>query len=181
MSNTPGMMWLVFALCTVACWGLYGIFLHAGQVAMGDPVNGRYKAFFIVGIAYLLSAVVGSAVVLWLNGTDWVFPSKGVWLSLIAGLVGAFGAFFVLLAFGAKGTPAVVMSIVFAGAPILNAIVALMLHPPAGGFGNLRWQFLMGIAMAALGGFLVSFYKPDGGPPKKPASVEQSTSQTQQP
>ena len=43
-----------------------------------------------------------------------------VW-SLIAGIVGALGAFGVLLAFGAKGTPAVVMAIVFAGAPVVNA------------------------------------------------------------
>ena len=174
MESSPGLLWLVFALCTVACWGLYGIFLHAGQVAMTDPVNGRYKAFFIVGIAYLLSAVVGSMVVLWLNGSDWAFPSKGVWLSLVAGLVGAFGAFFVLLAFGAKGTPAVVMSIVFAGAPIVNAVVALWMHPPAGGWGSVRWQFALGIFLAALGGFLVSYYKPNPGPAKKPPAVEQS-------
>ena len=32
-------------------------------------------------------------------------PSKAVWLSLLAGAVGAVGAFGVLLAFGAKGTP----------------------------------------------------------------------------
>ena len=60
----------------------------------------------------------------------------------------------VLLAFGAKGSPAVVMSIVFAGAPIVNAIVAFSIHPPAGGFANLRWQFVVGIMLAALGGAL---------------------------
>ena len=32
------MNWLYFALLTVACWGLYGIFLHAGQVGMADKV-----------------------------------------------------------------------------------------------------------------------------------------------
>jgi len=165
-SSSSGMLWLVFALGTVACWGLYGIFLHAGQVAMSDPVNGRYKAFFVVGIAYLLSAVVGSAVVMWMNGADWMMPSKGIWLSLVAGLVGAFGAFFVLLAFGAKGTPAVVMSIIFAGAPIVNAIVAMIMHPPAA--GTVRWQFYAGIVFAALGGLLVSYYKPQPAPKKPP-------------
>jgi len=167
------MLWLVFALCTVMCWGLYGIFLHSGQIAMADPVNGRYKAYFIVGTAYLLAAVIGSAVMLWLGGATWSFPSKGLLLSFIAGIVGAFGAFFVLLAFGAKGTPAVVMSIVFAGAPIVNAIVAVSLHPPAGGFGALRWQFVLGILLAATGGCLVSLYKPAPGGAKK-VPVEQS-------
>ena len=172
MENAPGMMWLIFALCTVCCWGLYGIFLHAGQMAMGDPENALFKSFFIVGIAYLVTAVLGSAVILWMNGATWSFTSKGVIFSLIAGLVGAFGAFFVLLAFKSKGTPAVVMSIVFAGAPIINAVVALMLHPPKGGFGTLKPQFILGIALAALGGFMVSFYKP--GPAKaKKADVAQ--------
>jgi drug/metabolite transporter (DMT)-like permease len=81
-------------------------------------------------------------------------------LSLLAGTVGAIGAFGVLLAFGAKGTPAVVMSIVFAGAPIVNAVVSLILHPPSGGWGSLNWQFVLGIALAALGGCLVTFFKP---------------------
>ena len=58
----------------------------------------------------------------------------------------------ILLAFGAKGQPAVVMSIIFAGAPIVNAVVALAIHPPAGGLSSLRWQFVAGILLAAIGG-----------------------------
>ena len=45
------MNWLIFALMTVACWGLFGIVLHAGQVGMADKELGRYKAFLFVGIA----------------------------------------------------------------------------------------------------------------------------------
>jgi hypothetical protein len=159
-TTQPGMTWLIFALMTVVSWGLYGVLLHSGQMAMGDPVNGRYKAFLFVGIAYLITAVVGPAIVLLVNGATWSMPAKGMGWSLLAGTVGALGAFCVLLAFGAKGTPNVVMSIVFAGAPIVNAIVALALHPPAGGFGAMRWQFIAGILLAALGGFLVTKYKP---------------------
>jgi drug/metabolite transporter (DMT)-like permease len=154
------MTWLIFALMTVLCWGLYGVFLHSGQIGMADPVNGRYKAFLFVGIAYLITAVIGPVIVLLLNGASWTFSAKGMTWSLIAGIAGALGAFCVLLAFGAKGTPSVVMSIVFAGAPIVNAIVAVALHPPPGGFAALRWQFLAGIALAALGGYLVTRYRP---------------------
>ena len=154
------MSWLLFALLTVASWGLYGVFLHTGQVAMADPVNGRYKAFFFVGIAYLVTAVIGSLIVLLVNGSSWEMPTRGIAWSTVAGFVGALGAFGVLLAFGAKGTPSVVMSIVFAGAPIVNALVALSMHPPAGGWGALNWQFVLGIALAALGGCLVTFYRP---------------------
>lgn len=159
-ATTPGLTWLIFAAMTVGSWGLYGIFLHTGQVAMADPVNGRYKAFLLVGVAYLLTAVIGSMVVLWVNGADWSFPARGFTWSLLAGTVGAIGAFGVLLAFGARGTPAVVMSIVFAGAPVVNAVVSMAMHPPAGGWGGLSWQFVLGVVLAALGGCMVTLYKP---------------------
>ncbi|MBI3921118.1 MAG: hypothetical protein HY318_06850, partial [Armatimonadetes bacterium] len=92
--------------------------------------------------------------------------------------VGAVGAFCVLLAFGAKGTPSVVMSIVFAGAPVINSVVAILMHPPAGGIAGLRWQFFVGILLAALGGFLVTLYRPAPSLPPKPAAA---TAQMQEP
>jgi drug/metabolite transporter (DMT)-like permease len=153
-------LWLTFALLTVLTWGLYGIFLHSGQVAMSDPANGRYKAFLFVGIAYLITAVVAPAIVLMSNHAAWSFPIKGISMSLLAGTLGAVGAFCVLLAFGAKGTPGVVMSIVFAGAPVVNAVVSVWMNPPPGGWSAFRWQFVAGILLAALGGFLVTLYKP---------------------
>ena len=83
------------------------------------------------------------------------------------------GAFCVLLAFGAKGTPPVVMSIIFAGAPIINAGVAIALHPPAGGWQSISLPFYLGIVLAAVGGCLVSFYKPaPSKPPPKPDVVQ---------
>lgn len=178
---SPGATWLMFSLLTVGCWGLYGAFLHSGQVGMNDPVNGRYKAFLCVGIAYFLTAVLAPLAVLVLKGASWNFTAGGVAWSLIAGIVGAVGAFGVLLAFGAKGTPAVVMSIVFAGAPVLNALYSLILHPPAGGWQKLPWPFVLGLVLAATGGCLVSLYKPASAPTpaKKPAvarSAEQMSS-----
>lgn len=180
-TNPPGFTWLFFALLTVASWGVYGVFLHTGQSAMGDPINGRYKAFLFVGIAYFLTAVLAPLAVLMAKGASWSYPARGMWWSLIAGIVGAIGAFGVLLAFGAKGTPAVVMSIVFAGAPVVNAVYSLWLHPPAGGLGAIRPQFFLGILLAALGGCLVTLYKPAPSPAKPksaPAQVQNAAPQT---
>jgi drug/metabolite transporter (DMT)-like permease len=165
------MSWLVFALMTVVSWGLYGVFLHTGQLSMADPVSGRYKAFLFVGVAYFLTAVLAPLLVLKLSGAAWTFPAKGMAWSLLAGTVGAIGAFCVLLAFGAKGSPAVVMSIVFAGAPIVNAIASIAMHPPAGGWSSFRWPFVLGMVLAAVGGCLVTLYKP-GPPPAKPATAQ---------
>src|SRR5215475_13562095 len=114
------MNWLIFALMTVASWGVYGIFLHTGQMGMKDAVYGRYKAFLFVGLAYFLTAVLAPLALLMTRGADWNYTRSGMLWSLVAGIAGAAGAFCVLLAFGApKATPAVVMSIVFAGAPVV--------------------------------------------------------------
>ena len=80
--------------------------------------------------------------------------------------------FAVLLAFGAKGTPAVVMSIVFAGAPVINAIYSLLMHPPAGGWQKLPWPFVLGILLAAVGGCLVTLYKPAPTPAPGPGPAK---------
>jgi|SRR5581483_512628 uncharacterized membrane protein YeaQ/YmgE (transglycosylase-associated protein family) len=160
------MKWLAFALMTVLSWGLYGIFLHSGQTAMADKNNALYKSFLFVGLAYFLTAVIAPLCFLVARKATWDFPPQGMAWSLFAGIVGAIGAFCVLLAFGNGGKPGVVMSIVFAGAPIVNAVVALLQHPPAEGWGSIKPQFYLGILLAATGGCLVTFYKP---PPPKPA------------
>jgi hypothetical protein len=154
------MNWLAFALMTVASWGLYGICLHTGRMGMGDATNGAFKAFLLVGVAYFLVAVLAPLGVLWFRGASFSFPAVGVQWSLLAGLVGALGAFTVLLSFGAGGHPAVVMTLIFAGAPIVNALVGLLKHPPAGGIGAVEWPFYLGIALAAIGGGMVSLFKP---------------------
>ena len=150
------MNWVGFALMTVAFWGLYGVFLHKGSMKMADPEFGRYKAFLVVGIAYFLVAVLAPLILLKVSGSNLKFTGEGFKWSLIAGTVGAIGALGVLLAFGKGGPPAAVMSIIFAGAPVVNAVVALKLHPPAGGLAaigiDVDPKFAMGLAVpVALG------------------------------
>lgn len=175
------MNWLYLALVTVACWGLYGIFLHKGQVEMADKDLGRYKAFLFVGIAYFLTAVIAPLAILILKGANWSMPPKGMWISLFAGILGAIGAFFVLLAMGSgakaginPGIVAVlVMSTIFAGAPIVNAIVGIMMHPPKGGMAAIPFPFYLGILLAAVGGFMATKFKPAPAPPAaKPPAAE---------
>jgi uncharacterized membrane protein YeaQ/YmgE (transglycosylase-associated protein family) len=179
-TSSPGVAWLYFSFLTVVCWGVYGVFLHTGTMGLADPANGRMKAFLLVGLAYFLTAVLAPLAILASKGASaafWAYPAKGFWWSLIAGIVGALGALGVLLAFGAAPKPTasyvpVVMSIIFAGAPIVNAIVAFCWHPPEGGLSAIKPQFLLGIVLAAAGGCLVTFYKPDApaGPPKAAAA-----------
>ena len=158
--------WLAFALMTVAAWGTYGVLLHKGATGMAGDPHGRYKAFLFVGIAYFITAVIAPLVILLAKGATWDFSPGLMGWSLVAGTAGAIGAFCVLLAFGARGSPAVVMSIVFAGAPIVNAVVVITLSQT---WANLRWQFILGVVLAAVGGSLVTLYKP---PPKQHAHLD---------
>jgi hypothetical protein len=136
----------------------------------GDPAAARYKAFLFVGLAYFLTAVLAPLFLLMIKGAAFSgYTAKGMAWSLIAGIVGAIGAFGVLLAFGAGGKPGVVMSIVFAGAPVVNAIYSLIAHPPPAGWGSIKPQFYLGIVLAALGGCLVTLYKPTPPAKAKPA------------
>ncbi len=165
------MTWLAFAMLTVVTWGLYGLSLHAGATGMSDPTNGRIKAFLFVGVAYFLIAVLAPLAILWFKGASWQMPGRGLTWSLIAGTVGAVGALGVVLAFGAGGKPPVVMSIIFAGAPVVNAVVSLLLHSPEGGWSKIPLPFVLGILMAATGGYLVTAYKPKDAAPAKASAV----------
>lgn len=165
------MNWLTYALMTVAAWGVYGVFLKFGNENMHDKQNGGLKAFLLVGVAYFLIAVLAPLAILVARGASWNMPVAGMSWSLVAGIVGAIGAFCVILAYREGGLPPVVMSIVFAGAPIVNAIVATAVQPPQGGLATVKPQFIMGLLCAALGGFLVTKYRP-ADPPKKGAPAQ---------
>ena len=166
------MHYLHFALLTGVCWGTYGVCMHIGSSNMGDKENGRIMAFLWVGLAYFITAVVAPIIILKLkegNVAFWTYPAKGWQWSLFAGTLGAIGALGVLLAFGKMPSPAyvpVIMSIIFAGAPIVNALVNTAKE---NNWGNVKLPFIAGICLAALGGYLVTKHAPK--PNKPPAKV----------
>lgn len=173
------MQWPVFALMTVLFWGVYGVLLHIGRSNMplgAEAPNASLKAFLLVGVAYFVVAIVGPVIVLLRNGTNWSFNAKGVAWSFLAGTAGAIGAFTLILALGAAAASkvaspaAAVMPIVFAGAPIVNAAVGMMMHPPEGGLKSIPLPFVLGILMAASGAFLVAKFSPAAQPPKPSAT-----------
>lgn len=174
-SNT----WLAYTFLTVLMWGLYGILLHKGQTLF-QPTSGpkldinevRYKSFLFVGLAYFLVAVLLPLALLINRGVAFSgYAPAGMTWSLIAGVAGAVGAFGVLLAFGSGGKPVVVMSLVFAGAPLINATLATILHPPDNGWGSVNPLFWLGVVLAVSGGFLVARFNPGAPVPKKPAAA----------
>jgi len=152
-------------------WGIYGIFLHKGQVAISptDPSNAGFKAFLFVGGAYFLIGVLAPLAMLLIRGADWKMTGGGMTWSLVAGVAGAIGAFGVIMAFSSKGSPSVVMSLIFAGAPLVNAAVAITL---AKQWSQIQPLFVIGILLAAIGGYMIVKFKPAPVAHPKPAAAQ---------
>ena len=148
------MTWLLFVGVTVFCWGAYGPTLHIGQVALGTS---PMRALLCVGVAYFFIGVLIRGGVLTFQGEQGEFSAKGVSWAGFAGILGAVGALGIIYAFHNGGTPLYVMPLVFAGAPIVNVVVSMIQHPPKTAPSPLLF---VGLALAALGAFLILRFKP---------------------
>jgi hypothetical protein len=147
--------WVFFVAGAVLSWGLYGPMLHKGQVALGNPL----RALLCVGIAYFLIAVLVPVVALSMQGQLGGFTRTGVIGATLGGTLGALGAVCIIWAFRSGGSPLYVMPLVFAGAPVINVIYTMIQHPPKSAPSPMLY---LGFVMAALGGYLVLHYKPQG-------------------
>lgn len=147
-------LWMLFVLGALLAWGCYVPMIHAGQVALK---GGALRAFLCVGLAYFLTAVLIPLALLAMKQEPWEFNRHGVSLSLVAGILGAAGALCVILALKTGGTPLVVAPLVFAGAPVVNALVSTAWHRPKS--APEVW-FYVGLVLAAAGAFLVLRFRP---------------------
>jgi drug/metabolite transporter (DMT)-like permease len=147
------MMWVVFAIGAALAWGFYGPMLHQGQVQLGNPM----RALLCVGVAYFLIGVLIPVASLSAQGGLGGFTQKGAIGATVAGALGAIGAVFIILAFRSGGIPTYVMPLVFGGAPLVNVIVSMALHPPKTAPNPLLW---VGYAMVVGGASMVLYFKP---------------------
>ena len=144
----------LFILGAVLAWGAYVPMLHQGQTLLK---GGALRGFLCVGLAYFVTAVLVPLGLLGAKMEPWEWNTPGVAYSTIAGVMGAAGALCIILAIKAGGTPLVVAPLVFAGAPIVNTLISMGWHRPKSAPEPL---FYAGLALAALGAFLVLRYKP---------------------
>lgn len=147
------MRWVFFVVGAVLSWGAYGVLLHQGQMQLGNPL----KALLCVGVAYFLIGVLVPAAALGAQGELSGFTSSGLVAATIAGALGAIGAACIIWAFRAGGLPVYVMPLVFAGAPIVNVLVSMAVHPPKQAINPLLF---VGFVLASVGAGLVLYYRP---------------------
>ena len=148
------MLWILFALGAALSWGLYGPTLHRGQLQLG---NNSMRALLCVGIAYFLIGVLVPLITLSSRGQLNGFTMNGAIGATIGGALGALGAICIIFAFNYGGLPTYVMPLVFAGAPLVNVLYSMWLHPPKTSPNPLLY---LGFVLAAVGGGLVLYFKP---------------------
>ena len=147
------MGWIVFVAGAVLSWGAYGVLLYQGQVQLGNPL----KALLCVGVAYFLVGVLIPVGALAAQGDLSNFNSKGLMLATVAGALGAAGAACIIWAFKTGGLPFIVMPLVFGGAPIVNVLLSMTMHPPKVAPNPLLY---LGFVLASIGAGMVLYYRP---------------------
>jgi hypothetical protein len=147
------MIWILFALGAAVSWGLYGPALHKGQVALGSPM----RALLCVGLAYFLIGVLVPVATLSYQGELRGFTTEGSIAATVGGALGALGAVCIIFAFKSGGLPTYVMPVVFAGAPLINVLFSMWLHPPKTAANPLLYA---GFVLAAAGAGMVLYFKP---------------------
>lgn len=149
------MKWVLFVAGAVLSWGAYGALLHQGQTALGNPL----KALLCVGVAYFLIGVLVPVAGLGSQGDLSNFNRTGLITATIAGALGAAGAACIIYSFRFGGLPLYVMPLVFGGAPIVNVLLTMVLHPPK---DSVNPMLYLGFVLAASGAGLVLYFRPRG-------------------
>jgi len=147
------MTWLIFVAGAVLSWGAYGMLLHQGQTLLRNPL----KALLCVGVAYFLIGVLVPVATLAAQGELGGFDPRGLWTATIAGALGAIGAACIIWAFRTGGLPVIVMPLVFGGAPIVNVLLSMLLHPPKAEPNPLLY---LGFLLASVGAGMVLYFRP---------------------
>ena len=147
------MTWTIFVAGAVLSWGAYGVLLFLGQTQLGNPL----KALLCVGIAYFLIGVIIPVIGLSSQGGLSGFNSGGLIMATIAGALGAAGAACIIWAFKAGGLPVYVMPLVFGGAPIVNVLLAMVIHPPKSAINPMLY---VGFLLASIGAAMVLYFRP---------------------
>jgi len=115
----------VFALGTALCWGLYGPTL--GRARLADDSLSPFKPYVAIGIAYLVIAILGGLIGMWLKGDSFELTGgTGLW-GLAAGTLGAVGAFCLTMSMftGGARIPYAIMPVVFGGAVTVAALYSI--------------------------------------------------------
>jgi hypothetical protein len=151
----------LFSVATALFWGLYGPAL--GKARLADPDLSPFKPYVGIGLAYLVIAMVGGLIGMWIKGDSFEVGAAG-WWGIAAGALGAAGAFTLTLAMFSGGAriPHAVMPIVFGGAVTITALYSIW---SSGGTLRGTPMLWVGIAGVLLSVVIITMNTPHAPPP----------------
>ena len=106
---------------------------------------------------YFLIGVIIPVIALGSQGNLSSFDSNGLVTATIAGALGAAGAACIIWAFRTGGLPVYVMPLVFGGAPLVNVLVSMVIHPPKAAINPLMYA---GFLLVSIGAGMVLYFRP---------------------
>ena len=140
----------VFALGTALCWGLYGPTL--GKARLADVSHSPFKPYVMIGVAYLVIAIVGGSLGMLYKGDSFQMTGPGAVWGLGAGTLGALGAFCLTLTMftGGAKIPHAVMPVVFGGAVTVTAVTTIFASGGSLRGGPMLWLGVAGMLVSVL-------------------------------
>lgn len=162
------MKWpVIFALATALCWGLYGPALGKSRGELKSP----FKPYVAIGIAYLIWGVGGGILGMLYKGDSFAFTGAGSMWGLIAGTLGAWGAFTLTLAMfsGGGAMPNIIMPIVFGGAVTISALASVYSVGATAKTSPMLYAGVVGMFICIV---IVAYNTPHAAPHAKPDITE---------
>lgn len=152
----------LFAGCTAFFWGLYGPTLAKARTA--DPDLSPFKPYVAIGVAYLVIAIIGGVVGMWLKGDNFQFTGIGARWGVLAGTLGALGALTLTLCMFTGGAkhPQSMMPIVFGGAVTITALYTIY---ASGGKLQASPMLWLGIGLMFVAVIIITSNTPHAAPP----------------
>lgn len=147
---------LSVVLCTIVvilCWGTYGPVLANGKPGMPSSL----QQFICVGLAYFVIAVIVPLLLLRLVGEKGRWTTTGAIWSLFSGALGAIGALGIIMGIEFRGSPALIMPLVFGGAPVMNTFLTMFMARTYKQVGPI---FVAGLLLVIGGAVTVMIFRP---------------------
>jgi uncharacterized membrane protein len=145
-----GLGWFLFSLIVMGCWGVQAYFMKVANRTMTAE-----SIFFYMMIAGLVIAPVAWTMTDFTQPVNW--GTDGPWLAAATQILNAIGALTLVYAFR-YGQAIVVSPLVNAGAPLMTAIISLVLLGALPGPTK-----LVALALACMAAFLLALTPEDEG------------------
>jgi drug/metabolite transporter (DMT)-like permease len=158
LGESKGLGWFVLSLIVMAAWGVQAFFMKLANRSMSAE-----SIFFYMMVTGLMLAPVAWAMTDFTKPINW--GADGPWLAAVIQVLNAIGALTLVYAFR-YGQAIVVSPLTNAGAPLMTAVISLIV------IGTLPGTLkLVGLVLAGIAAVLLSLAPDEGDTKTKPSTL----------